>query len=69
MAVAARECMPMHGGSALSFLSAATCPARFKGLKTLPQKGTSKGLWRNGSACDSRSQGWEFESLWPHAEL
>ena len=24
------------------------------------------GLWRNGSACDSRSQGWEFESLWPH---
>ena len=25
------------------------------------------GLWRNGSACDSRSQGWEFESLWPHS--
>ena len=24
------------------------------------------GLWRNGSACDSRSQGYEFESLWPH---
>ena len=26
----------------------------------------SLGLWRNGSACDSRSQGWAFESLWPH---
>ena len=25
-----------------------------------------KGLWRNGSASDSRSEGWEFESLWPH---
>ena len=25
------------------------------------------GLWRNGSACDSRSQGWEFESRWPHS--
>ena len=26
----------------------------------------SEGLWRNGSASDSRSEGWEFESLWPH---
>ena len=26
----------------------------------------TKGLWRNGSASDSRSEGWEFESLWPH---
>ena len=25
-----------------------------------------KGLWRNGRASDSRSEGWEFESLWPH---
>ena len=25
-----------------------------------------KGLWRNGSASDSRSDGWAFESLWPH---
>ena len=24
-----------------------------------------KGLWRNGSASDSRSDGWAFESLWP----
>ncbi len=24
-----------------------------------------EGLWRNGSASDSRSEGWEFESLWP----
>ena len=22
------------------------------------------GVWRNGSASDSRSEGWEFESLW-----
>ncbi len=22
--------------------------------------------WRNGSASDSRSEGWEFESLWGH---
>ena len=27
------------------------------------------GLWRNGSASDSRSEGWEFESLWPHYSL
>ena len=26
----------------------------------------STGLWRNGSASDSRSEGWEFKSLWPH---
>ena len=25
------------------------------------------GLWRNGSASDSRSDGWAFESLWPHS--
>ena len=24
------------------------------------------GLWRNGSESDSRAEGWEFESLWPH---
>ena len=26
-----------------------------------------EGVWRNGSASDSRSEGWEFESLCPHA--
>ena len=26
----------------------------------------SQGVWRNGSASDSRSEGWEFESLCPH---
>ena len=26
----------------------------------------STGVWRNGSASDSRSEGWEFESLCPH---
>ena len=25
-----------------------------------------KGVWRNGSASDSRSEGWEFASLCPH---
>ena len=25
-----------------------------------------KGVWRNGNASDSRSEGWEFESLCPH---
>ena len=25
-----------------------------------------KAQWRNGSASDSRSDGWAFESLWPH---
>ena len=24
------------------------------------------GVWRNGSASDPRSEGWEFESLCPH---
>ena len=27
-----------------------------------------QGLWRNGSASDSRSEGWEFESLCPHID-
>ena len=32
-----------------------------------PREGsTHEGLWRNSSASDSRSEGWEFESLWPH---
>ena len=26
-----------------------------------------KGVWRNGSASDSRSEGWEFESLCPQS--
>ena len=28
--------------------------------------GISAGVWRNGSASDSRSEGWEFDSLCPH---
>jgi hypothetical protein len=28
----------------------------------------TKGVWRNGSASDSRSEGWEFESLCPHVK-
>ena len=29
----------------------------------------AKGVWRSGSAFDSRSEGWEFESLCPHSML
>ena len=29
----------------------------------------SEGPWRNGSASDSRSDGWAFESLWAHIFL
>ena len=29
-------------------------------------KQRQKGVWRNGSASDSRSEGWELESLCPH---
>ena len=29
----------------------------------------SLGVWRNGSASDSRSEGWEFESLCPHCAV
>ena len=29
-------------------------------------KSFARGVWRNGSASDSRSEGWEFESLCPH---
>ena len=28
--------------------------------------GKHQGAWRNGSASDSRSEGWEFDSLCPH---
>ena len=29
----------------------------------------TEGVWRNGSTSDSRSEGWEFESLCPHFEM
>ena len=32
----------------------------------IAQLGEATGVWRNGSASDSRSEGWEFESLCPH---
>ena len=37
-----------------------------KQLESPREGSTHEGLWRNGSASDSRSEGWEFESLWPH---
>ena len=32
----------------------------------VPIYASAKELWRNGSASDSRSDGWAFESLWLH---
>ena len=37
--------------------------------QTNKSAGRQLGLWRNGSASDSRSEGWAFESLWPHLHL
>ena len=34
-------------------------------LPATPTGSKIKGVWRNGSASDSRSEGWEFESLCP----
>ena len=34
--------------------------------KHMKQQYEVMGVWRNGSASDSRSEGWEFESLCPH---
>ena len=39
------------------------CP---KSHKQAGHRQAAAGLWRNGSASDSRSEGWAFESLWPH---
>ena len=41
------------------------CKAQCNAINLLPKP--PSGLWRNGSASDSRSEGWEFESLWPHS--
>ena len=52
-----------------------TCAVGLAGLEARCQVAVSKrhdfndrqaGVWRNGSASDSRSEGWEFESLCPH---
>ena len=47
-----------------SFASASlqTSASTGHGMKSM----ISLGVWRNGSASDSRSEGWEFESLCPH---
>ena len=44
-------------------VSIARSSAGYKSSVTLA---FSTGVWRNGSASDSRSEGWEFESLCPH---
>ena len=36
-----------------------------KRIDPRPRNPLAKGVWRNGSASDSRSEGWEFESLCP----
>ena len=41
-----------------------TCQHRLVMQSSPPHEAT--GVWRNGSASDSRSEGWEFESLCPH---
>ena len=40
-------------------------PDRSSLVDEVPSR-TTIGLWRNGSASDSRLEGWAFESLWPH---
>ena len=45
-------------------------PREFAGFSAAAEWGlrrsSCKGVWRNGSASDSRSEGWEFQSLCPH---
>ena len=36
-------------------------------FRTKAAQHTATAQWRNGSASDSRSEGWEFESLLGHA--
>ena len=38
-------------------------------LATIVHMNEHEGVWRNGSVSDSRSEGWEFESLCPHFTL
>ena len=45
-----------------AFASLQTSASTGHGMKSM----ISLGVWRNGSASDSRSEGWEFESLCPH---
>ena len=47
--------------------SRVTCSIRVQGHIAHPLQAT--GVWRNGSASDSRSEGWEFESLCPHFRM
>ena len=35
-------------------------------IQRIEENNRHEGVWRNGSASDSRSEGWEFESLCPH---
>ena len=55
------------GAMAAAQLGMCTAPLR---VTLVPQMLLhSSGLWRNGSASDSRSDGWEFESLWPQFSI
>ena len=47
-------------------LLAAPLPQTFGSTVHGMESMTLLGVWRNGSASDSRSEGWEFESLCPH---
>ena len=49
----------------LASTSLQTSASTGHGMKSM----ISLGVWRHGSASDSRSEGWEFESLCPHFSL
>ena len=69
------ELAPMHleqKDSAMSTNRISCCPFSWINgvhpplLNPLTWRLEFRGAWRNGSASDSRSEGWEFESLCPH---
>ena len=41
-------------------------PSQARSSKPFMDATWTSGVWRSGSASDSRSEGWEFESLCPH---
>ena len=76
------RCSPLLGSCCVSHLNFTVCVVSSlwwplfcrcydnqfirRSLMTSSSMQPQAGLWRNGSASDSRSEGWELESLWPH---
>ena len=52
------------GGLSAEFVGRKLCRIRWAGIISV--KETTMTPWRNGSALDSKSKGWGFESLWGH---